>query len=87
MEMTLVSPPPDWHTGVLVAMLWFFPIGAIVMRKHLAHATGATLFAKLVLFCAAWITGPFAVLVTVVIILPAIVETFATLQQLLQAAW
>ena len=86
-EMTIVCPPPVWHIELMIAGLWFFPVGAFVMRRHLAGATGHLLAAKGILVALAWMTGPFAVMSAAMTILPAAIETVQTLVDLARVAW
>lgn len=85
--MTIVCQPPVLHIELMIAGLWFFPAGAFVMRRHLAGATGRMLAAKGILVALAWLTGPFAVTVTVMTIVPAALETVRTLVDLARVAW
>ena len=87
MDMSPVHRHSDVAFYLVVAALWVFPIGVIVLRRHLVAATGARLGAKVVLLTLAWITGPFAVLITAPLFFSGAIETVETLRMLARAAW
>ena len=78
---------PQDRFALFIAALWFFPIGALVMRRHLVAATGSRLVIKVVLYGLAWITAPFALFITGIHFLAFAVDTFETLRMLLGAAF
>ena len=57
--------PSSAVSVALVAIgLWFFPIGALVMRRHLAGARGGLAVFKYLLYLLAILTLPFALFFT-----------------------
>jgi len=59
---------PDLASYVILALFFIPPIGAFVMRKHIAEATGAWRWAGRALQALAVMTSPVCALVILVVI-------------------
>jgi ABC-type methionine transport system permease subunit len=64
-----VSPLDGALEYMVIALLCVGPIGLIVFRKHLKEARGGMRVFKVILQCLAAISAPFAILLTLVILL------------------
>lgn len=88
MEITLSHPPPLVSVAIVLFIfgVWAGPIGLFVLRKHLAHATGALLVLKAILIALTALTAPAAALMLLMIV-RGTGEAMNVVWSLLRGSW
>lgn len=78
--------PDQWLMYATYIGAFVFPIGALVMRRHFAEATGIRLGVKIGLYSLAWLSAPLAIL-TALRVFTDLGHSLATVWQLLRWFW
>lgn len=88
MDMSLPPSPPLLSIGlvVVIAVVWAGPMGLLVLRSHLANATGGLRTVKYLLTALTALTAPLAAGM-VLLIVAGVAEGLDIVWSLLQNTW